>query len=291
MILVSNCTAQKQFCVYFDSNKFELNNSEHKNLKNWILNNKDVKIIGISGFCDEDGTNVLNDTLSKKRIDFVYAIIKNQLKIREDFKSRSFGELHQLSKIKAENRKVILFFIDKIDFNREDEIIGIKKQIVSENKFPGIIPEKNYPEKLIIKNPDGTKSEFKLDVNFMKKVASSKKDEKLQLENLNFNFNTFAVNNESRNKLYELLIVMEQNPNLKIEIHGHICCNANSKEILSLQRAKAVYGFLIMNGIEKKRLNYKGFGSTIPIYNLPEKSEQERAANRRVEILVIENNL
>ena len=99
------------------------------NLKDFILTNKDIKIVGVSGFCDEDGTTILNDTLSKKRINFVFGIIKNQIKIRDDFKTRSYGELHQLSKIKAENRKVTLFFIEKDDFIREDEILGIKKQL------------------------------------------------------------------------------------------------------------------------------------------------------------------
>ncbi|MBC7439116.1 MAG: OmpA family protein, partial [Flavobacterium sp.] len=55
------------------------------------------------------------------------------------------------------------------------------------------------------------------------------------------------------------------------------------------QRAKAVYNFLIGNNIEKNRLTYKGFGSSLPIFQVPEKNESERAANRRVEILIIEN--
>ena len=41
--------------------------------------------------------------------------------------------------------------------------------------------------------------------------------------------------------------------------------------------------------IPKSRLSYQGFGSTQPIFPLPEKNEAERAANRRVEILITEN--
>jgi outer membrane protein OmpA-like peptidoglycan-associated protein len=58
---------------------------------------------------------------------------------------------------------------------------------------------------------------------------------------------------------------------------------------LSTQRAKAIYNFLVVNGISKSRLSYKGFGSTQPIFPLPEKDETQRAANRRVEILIIAN--
>lgn len=128
-----------------------------------------------------------------------------------------------------------------------------------------------------------------MDTIFMKKIASAPKGEKLKLENLNFYINTFAVMPESRSKMYELLYVLQKNINLKIEIQGHLCCSPVDKQKLSTQRAKAIYNFLINNDIDKSRLSYKGFGSTHPLYPLPEKSEEERAANRRVEIMIIEN--
>ena len=94
---------------------------------------------------------------------------------------------------------------------------------------------------------------------------------------------------ESRAKMFELLLVMQNNPDLKIEIQGHLCCQPVDRLDLSTKRAKAVYNFLIANEIYKGRLSYKGFGSSQPIYPLPEKNEAERAANRRVEILIVEN--
>jgi outer membrane protein OmpA-like peptidoglycan-associated protein len=75
---------------------------------------------------------------------------------------------------------------------------------------------------------------------------------------------------------------------LKNEIHGHICCNPNPKETLSLQRAKAVFSFLVANDIEKSRMSFLGFGSSQPIFPLPENNETERATNRRVEIKVVD---
>ena len=58
---------------------------------------------------------------------------------------------------------------------------------------------------------------------------------------------------------------------------------------LSTQRAKAIASFLRLQGIERDRVTYKGFGSTMPIYPLPEKTLVEAQANRRVEILIISN--
>lgn len=278
--------AQQNFILYFDSNKFELNTKETAKFNTWIAENKNNKIVAIHGFTDEDGTNGFNDTLAQKRVNFVYNSIKGQIKIREDFKTRSFGESFVQSKNKAENRKVIVYYILEKDIPREDEILGIKKEPVKE---PEPKPEIEYPEKLVFENPNGTKSEFKLDRAFMKQIEHAKAGEKLKIENLNFVINTFAVVPESRGKLYELLLVLQSNPNLKIEIQGHLCCMPTDRTDLSTQRAKAIFNFLIANDVYRARLSYKGFGSSQPIYPIPEKDEKERAANRRVEILIVEN--
>ncbi|MGG7034269.1 MAG: OmpA family protein [Flavobacterium sp.] len=290
---IANISAQEQFSVYFDSNKYELNKSQIKRLNNWLEINKDSKVVGAYGFCDEDGSTLYNDTLSQRRVDFVYNLIKNKIKIREDFKSISFGELHSQSKVKAENRKVTLYYILPKDFSHEAEIVKVKEP-VAENPIetPKVeIPKKEvkYPEKMVFENPDGTETTLVLDTIFMKRLASAAKGDKLKVKNLNFVINTFAIVAESRPKLYELLYVLKNNPNLKIEIQGHLCCNPVDKVDLSTQRAKAICNFLTSQGIERSRLSYKGFGSTMPIYPLPEKSEKERAENRRVEILIIDN--
>ncbi len=277
--------AQSQFSIFFDSNKHELKLSELSRLNLWIEANPNIKIIGANGFCDEDGSVVLNDSLAKKRINTVFNLVKTKLKIRSDFKSHAFGELQQESKIKAENRKVTLFFIEPKDFSRENEILKIKPVAVV--KSPKLMP--NFPSQIVLQNPDGSFQNIALDVAFMKQISEAKTGETLNIRNLNFVINTFIVIPESRSKMYELLTVMQQNPGLKIQIQGHLCCNVDDKRNLSGERAKAIYGFLVNNNIEKSRMTHVGFGGTKPIYAIPEKSEAERAANRRVEIFIVEN--
>lgn len=284
LLLFQLSMAQQKFIVYFDSNKHELNQTETEKLNQWLTLNKESKIVAINGYTDEDGSNTFNDSLAKRRVQFVFHIIQNKIKIRDDFKSRSYGEDFKQAINKAENRKVTLYYLEQKDLAQENEILGIKKEITETPK-----PEINFPDTLVFENPNGTKSEFKLDVNFMKSVSKAIPGEKLKLENLNFMINTFIVVNESRGKLYELLLVLQKNPKLKIEIQGNICCMPNDRLNLSMQRSKAVYSFLIANEIDKSRLSYKGFGSTRPIFALPEKTEEERAANRRVEVLILEN--
>ncbi len=283
--MLSNAFAQEQFSVFFESNKFDLNKSENDKLNNWITSNIDVKIVAIEGYTDEDGSNGFNDTLAKKRVDCIYKLVKDKIKIRDDFKTRSFGENFMQSKNKAANRKVSIFYILPKDLDREDEILGIKKTV----EVPKPKPEILFPEKIVLDNPDGTQSQINLNVAFMKQVSNARVGEKLKLDNLNFYNNSFGITLDSRDKLYELLIIMEKNPALKIDIQGHLCCNPIDKQNLSGQRAKAVYGFLVANNIDKSRISYKGFGSTQPIYSLPEKTDEEKATNRRVEIMIVEN--
>lgn len=287
LILLVFCAAksQKQFTVYFDSNKFELPTVELTKLDLWVSQNTSIKIIGANGYCDEDGSAASNDTLAKKRINTVFTLLKNRLKFREDFKSHSFGELHKLSSKKAENRKVTLFFIEPKDFERENEILGIKNRQVEVSKKTPII----FLDKMVLENPDGSSQEILLDTVFMQKMNLARKGETLNIKNLNFVINTFIVVPQSRSKMYELLQVMRKNPTIKIQIQGHLCCNADDKRDLSGYRAKAIAKFLENNNIDKSRISFIGFGGKKPLYSIPEKTEEERAANRRVEILITEN--
>ena len=56
---------------------------------------------------------------------------------------------------------------------------------------------------------------------------------------------------------------------------------------LSIRRAKRVVDELAARGIPAGRLLYRGYGATKPL--VPNDSEANRARNRRVEILVLED--
>lgn len=94
-------------------------------------------------------------------------------------------------------------------------------------------------------------------------------------------------------KVYEAL---RDNPTIKIKIEGHVCCIVNyddaldvdtHDEHLSLNRAKAVYDFLIEKGIDSSRLKYEGFGKSKPVI-ANEETEDDANMNRRVEIRILE---
>lgn len=114
------------------------------------------------------------------------------------------------------------------------------------------------------------------------------------LKNLNFIGNKHALLPESWPVLLDLLNVLRKYPTLEIEIHGHVCCTGgkegyddDSKElILSTNRAVYIYRYLIDNGIASKRLSWKAFGNSKPLFP-HEDTHEKRMQNRRVEIKIV----
>jgi outer membrane protein OmpA-like peptidoglycan-associated protein len=272
-ITFQSVKAQEQFSVFFDSNKFEATKVEIKKLEDWMASNRDVKIVAINGYTDEDGSNGFNDTLASKRVNFVFNQVKDKIKIREDFKTRSLGENFNQSKNKADNRKVTVFYILAKDLARENEILGIQPKVVEPQEIIPIEEEAmNFPE----------------NATLLDKIQLSQKGTLIRLNDVNFYVNTFAIMPTSKRAIDELILVMNGFPKLKIEIQGHICCVNKDAKNLSLERARQVKRILMSEGISEKRVQVKGFGVSKPKFPIPEKSEFEAAKNRRVEIMILD---
>lgn len=123
-----------------------------------------------------------------------------------------------------------------------------------------------------------------------KQIRNSKVGETIKLPNIYFFNNSDQIVAKSQPILFDLLTAMEENPRLKIEIQGHICCQlVRDINDVSTARAKTIYSYLIRNKIDRKRMTFKGFGISKPIHKIPEKNENEADENRRVEILILEN--
>ncbi|WP_043400535.1 OmpA family protein [Archangium violaceum] len=82
--------------------------------------------------------------------------------------------------------------------------------------------------------------------------------------------------------------ILQQHPEVdQMVIEGHTDDrgNAEANRKLSLARAEAVKGYLVKKGVEPSRLEAKGFGPDRPIDS--NKTEKGRAANRRVEFIIV----
>jgi len=109
------------------------------------------------------------------------------------------------------------------------------------------------------------------------------------LKNIFFETKKFDLHPESIGELNKLVMLLNDNPNLKIQIDGHTDNVGQAKDnlLLSNNRAKAVVDYLLSKKIPPQRLTYKGFGATKPVAD--NSTEQGKALNRRTELSVISN--
>ncbi len=113
------------------------------------------------------------------------------------------------------------------------------------------------------------------------------KSEPIILKNVFFDTGSATLRSESFTELEKLKQLLLENPSMAIEIYGHTdnVGSDQANQILSENRAHAVYDYLIGHGIEKTRLAFKGFGETAPIDS--NDSPDGRQLNRRTEFVIL----
>jgi outer membrane protein OmpA-like peptidoglycan-associated protein/tetratricopeptide (TPR) repeat protein len=117
----------------------------------------------------------------------------------------------------------------------------------------------------------------------LQKIAVGKK---VVLKNIFFDTNKFNLKQESVAELAKMIEFLQENTKVEIELSGHTdnLGDTNYNVNLSQNRAKAVFDYLINNGIEAKRLSFKGYGKSLPVAD--NSTEEGRANNRRTEFLI-----
>lgn len=110
----------------------------------------------------------------------------------------------------------------------------------------------------------------------------------LVLENVFFEFEQATLNPKSYAELNRLIELLNENPDIRILIGGHTDTVGGAEYNLRLSedRAAVVHRYLIDQGVDAGRLQYKGYGAEKPIAD--NNTEAGRAINRRTEVVVVE---
>lgn len=244
----------KSFKVYFDFNMASINARFINQIDSLILQLK-IDSVYLDASCDTVGSIEFNYSLSLRRAESVKRFLTSKKLRVESIKVRAQGEQFAFESIQYLNRFVkVTFFSD----NR-----GLTENFIPEN------------------------------------ISKLTVGSNLKIPNLNFYPGKHKLLPGSYKTLEKLVLILEKNKGVEIELGGHICCLSDQEvdgydddtqtNDLSVNRAKEVYDFLILNGIEKKRLSYKGYGASKKI--VKEDSEKTRSINRRVEIQIMKNNM
>lgn len=107
-----------------------------------------------------------------------------------------------------------------------------------------------------------------------------------------FDYDLWYIRKESKPILNRVIELMNQYPNITVEIGSHTDVRGNNKYNLDLsgRRAASTRDYFIANGVAATRVKAKGYGETVNIVRcVPEEScsEEQHELNRRSEFVII----
>jgi outer membrane protein OmpA-like peptidoglycan-associated protein len=269
LVILFLCFSAKQFPAFAgDTAKiyFRLNDKnikESTRILDSVSSLKNISSISIIGYTDYLGTNAYNAVLSKNRADAVKAYLAPafpNLKI----KATGIGEIY--SAVENAGGEPL--------HRRVDIVISFKpaSRESSSNKTPA------------------------KEVFIMQELSTLAVGDKLVLNTFHFIGGRHFLLPQYVSQLDTLAGILKENPGVKVEIQGFVCCTYEfdgldydtGEKTLSVNRARHIYEQLIQRGISGERMRYRGFGSKVPRV-FPEITEEDKTANRRVELLIIGN--
>lgn len=111
------------------------------------------------------------------------------------------------------------------------------------------------------------------------------------IKNIYFDLDKSNIRTEAALDLEKILDVLNQYPNMKLDIRSHTDSRASFKynEALSDRRAKSTISWLVKNGISADRLKGKGYGESQLVNRCADNvkcTEEEHQMNRRSEFII-----
>lgn len=230
----------------------------------------------IIGYADHLGTNTYNDTLSEKRANNVKSyLVSMGIPEKNVTLVTGRGEVPrdvELPKGYAADRRVDIV------------VLASKKAPSSLVNKEIVIPDTKAPRRAISLN---TTTVFD--------AATIEVGQLFVLDRIFFHTGRHVVVDESLPEMERLYKVLDENPTIEIRIEGHVCCVHPSVDaldldtgelLLSVNRAKFIYEYLIKRGIDEERLSYEGFGKKRPL-RPSEFTQEDQDLNKRVEIRIL----
>ncbi|PKL41196.1 MAG: hypothetical protein CVV44_00735 [Spirochaetae bacterium HGW-Spirochaetae-1] len=121
-------------------------------------------------------------------------------------------------------------------------------------------------------------------------VVVTERGLKMRISNIQFAFDSADLKKQGKKILDRVYVILQKYERYDIIIEGHTDDIGKEEYNLGLseRRAKSVMDYLVSNGTSKGRLQFVGMGETVPLY--PNKNDENRRRNRRVEFLLIKKN-
>ena len=267
--------------IFYDINKYELSDTDKSSISSLVSSIGDKDTVKIFGYADYLGDEDDNLELSFSRAKTIKAYL---LTLNKDFVIITAGE----GELPATRRK-------SVEGDPNSRRVDIVKIVYGGRYAPTSLIKSNEPPPSrrtpITQSPPDNRS-FETKINDLENL---KPGGSLNLPEITFQPGRHFLNRQSVPMVDTLLRYLKKHKNISFEIRGHICCVLDDGDsydpdartfLLSANRAKFIYDYFVVNGINPSRMTYKGLGSSDPKV-WPEFSENDRALNRRVEIVIV----
>lgn len=227
-------------------------------------------VVEIGGYTDNSGSYAENVSLSAQRAKFVYDYLISKGIAPERISYKGYGPQKPIFSNKYKSTR---------EGNRRIEVKVLNKTVHAGNQ---LVDESVYDANVF----DQEKLKTRYLSYFLANQGSTDLGSAFIIDSLVFPSSMAilpdtGIGKENLDKLVEYL---KTNKYVKLSINGYTDASGieDNNLILSEERAKAVYDYLIANGISASRLIYKGHGSQNPI--APNRYKWGRDINRRIEI-------
>jgi len=263
---------------------YALNYQSETGVFSFSINPEGVTLVTVAapGYLPQTKGITPPDTVDQYSVNFKLSKVKNGVTIQGTIMNRKTGtpiESVEGIAITVNNEVRDNVRIDPINKTYSMRIEGDEIYSISANK-PGFF---GVSENLDLTNDD------RKTISYDIIMAPVEAGQKVKLNNILFETGRATLKDESIPELNRVVDFMWENRNVIIEISGHtdnVGSDTYNKK-LSEDRAKSVARYIILKGIPRERIEFKGMGEEEPIAS--NETSQGRQKNRRVEFEILSN--
>ncbi|UKN00844.1 OmpA family protein [Paracrocinitomix mangrovi] len=245
-------------------------NADIINLKKALDGDPNLKI-EVGGYTDNSGSYEKNVSLSRSRAKFVYDHLISSGYPEDRITYAGYGPKKPIYSNRYKSTR---------EGNRRIEIKVLAKTVHGGDQ---LVNEELYNDPNVFDEAALEHSYFSY---FLNNQGSNDLGSTFIIDSLIFKSSSaeLPVDGFGVEMLNGLVSYMKEHKNVRININGYTDASGieENNQVLSEERAKAVYNFLVTNGIAENRLYHKGWGSENPI--APNRYKWGRDINRRIEI-------
>ncbi len=261
--------------------KFSFLASDKNTLKLMTVEDSELRVDFKGKFVSDEKTPLVNSIVN---------LVNDKGEILQTTRTDAFGAFH-FTNLPADQN--VLFLLDEKDtqlkkmnkvFLTDSKDVFVKEVYHNNGSFKfTLLPSEKQKLGIVYVDDPWLK--------VLQLKTSANKENLTIIEKIFYDYAEYKVSPEAAKTLDKVIDIMEQDPQLIIEISSHTDSRATAETNMkrSLQRANAAVEYMVNNGISKDRISGKGYGETKLINKCAdgvECTEEEHAQNRRTEFKV-----